>query len=399
MMRAIIDVIRGEGLASAITRTRERVAESLHDAASRFGTSRIVKTPILNDCATSIAPRNGGVGIQLTTRLRAERRIRDVALLHPGGLLINDRLHRVYDIPEALAITGARAIHIEGMHAVPIDEVLRLIDDGIRVIVTLHDFALLCEHPHLIERSTSRFCDYSRDVDRCARCHGDQSQRRALARTLLTSAAGVIFPSHFLFDRHREFFSLPDLAAEVIEPPVPLTPFVRNTAHREIAYVGSVKAHKGGHLLPEIARALAARNTTLHVFGGGDRQLLQPLRKHSNVVIHGYYRGATLPSLLARHRVGLVLLASIWPETFSLTLSEAWLAGACVAAFDLGAIAERVHRDGGGWLAPLESGASGLIAIIERWLSGAACTPPTRALPSAEDAANGHMDLYRKLRL
>jgi glycosyltransferase involved in cell wall biosynthesis len=404
---AIADVVRGEGFASALRRTRERIGETVaHNAlraASLFASTP--KASIVNVSATPVVPRNGGVQIQLITRLRAERKLREVALLHPGELLTSNQARRIdardfeAAVREALSITGANAIHIEGMSGVPLDAVLRLIDGGVRVVITAHDFALFCEQPHLIEQSTNRFCFYSRDVERCRRCYGDQSERRELARTLLTSAAGVIFPSRFLLEKHRELFALPDLAAEVIEPPVPIANVRVDGPRREIACVGSVKVHKGGLLLPDIARALAARDARLHVFGGGDRELLQPLRRLSNVVIHGYYASGTLPSRLARHGIGLVVLASIWPETYSLTLSESWLAGASAAAFDLGAIAERIQRDGGGWLAPLESGADGLIAIIERWMSGATSEPPSRALPSPDGAAHGHMDLYRKWRL
>src|SRR5260370_25427748 len=97
------------------------------------------------------------------------------------------------------------------------------------------------------------------------------------------------------------------------------------------------------------------------------------MRRIPNFTVPGYYRGDTLPSLLARFGIGLVVLPSIWPETYSLVLSEAWIAGAAVAAFDLGAPAERIRRHGGGWLTPVESGVEGMVRIIEQWIGG--CMP------------------------
>jgi glycosyltransferase involved in cell wall biosynthesis len=47
------------------------------------------------------------------------------------------------------------------------------------------------------------------------------------------------------------------------------------------------------------------------------------------------------------------LLPSIFPETWCFTLAEAWRAGLQVAAFDIGAQAERIRETGRGLLLPL----------------------------------------------
>ncbi len=418
MIRTVLDVVRGEGVASAMRRASERIGEAARFDALRAASvfAGPAQAAIVNVSAGSVAPRTGGVAVQLRARLRAERDLRTVALLHPGGLELSapfPHLRRIAQrgfeagVREALAVTGAKAIHLEGTSGVPLDAVLRLRDDGIAVVITVHDFSLFCARPHLLEEPAQRFCDYSRDLDRCHRCLQQtwpdvsaqaQQERRESARRILEAATGVIFPSHFLLDRHRELFSLPELQGEVVEPAVtadaPRT--AGNTARRGIAYAGSVKRHKGGHLLPELGRPLAKRGVTLHVFGGGDTDLLHALHVEPNVVVHGYYRAGSLPSLLARHDIGLLVLPSIVPEAYGLTLSEAWLAGASVAAFDLGATAERIRRDGGGWLAPLDSGADGLVEIIERWLSGETASGAARAGSSAADVARVHIGLYQK---
>ena len=56
------------------------------------------------------------------------------------------------------------------------------------------------------------------------------------------------------------------------------------------------------------------------------------MRRLPNVNVHGYYRAGALPSLLARYGIGLIVLPSIVPETFSLVLSEARLAGVAVVS-------------------------------------------------------------------
>ena len=408
MIRTIASVIRGEGLPSALNRTRERIGDALHGAAMRVrGTfAGASEAAILNVAASGTALRLGGVQAQLASRLHIERGLRSVALLSPGRLEQSGSRRVVTDleagIREAIAITGAGTVHFEGMHEVPLRAVLRLIESGIRVIVSLHDFSLFCARPHLIEEPMGRFCFYSEDLDRCDRClhrtwnvpPNAQRDRRALAREILVASTGVIVPSQFLLDQHRQIFSMPELGAEVVEPGALARALHADGARRAIAFAGSLKRHKGAHLLPELARLLV--NVDIHVFGGGDEDMLRAIRRIPNITVHGYYRGDALPSLLARFGIGLVVLPSIWPETYSLVLSEAWIAGAAVAAFDLGAPAERIRRHGGGWLAPLESGVEGLGRIIEQWRAGSITTDVPRSVPTPEDAANAHVELYRR---
>lgn len=420
MIRAIGSVIRGEGILSAARRTHERIGETAQAFAlrARGVFAGDAAAPILNVAASGTSLRLGGLQAQLIARLDAERAFRNVALVSPGILDLSQpsrHTRRVSPrietaIRDAIKITGARTIHFEGMHGVPFDAALRLIDDGFDVIVSVHDFSLFCARPHLIEEPFGDFCFYSQDFDRCHRClsqtwdvpRNEQRDRRALARRILAAATRIIFPSQFLLDQHRQLFAMPDLAGVVIEPGVApgsagVSPAVlripsgrdARVPGRAIAYAGSAKRHKGAHLLAELSS-----RTPLHIFGGGDEDLLRGLRRLPNIAVHGYYRAGALPSLLRRHRVGLVVVPSIWPEAHCLVISEAWLAGAAVIAFDLGAQAERIRAHGGGWLAPLESGADGLAAIVDQWLAGSITATPPRDVASPMDAARTHLDLY-----
>ncbi|HYR28783.1 MAG TPA: hypothetical protein VEU30_09975, partial [Thermoanaerobaculia bacterium] len=152
MIGTIANVIRGEGVASAFRRASERIAETLQP---RFAGD----APLVNYCATKIAARNGGVAIQLMTRLREEQKVREVALT-------ND-------------LRNARAVHVEGTANAPLADILAL---NVPLIVSIHDYTLL-DHP--------------------------------LARRLLETARATIFPSHFLLNEYRNRFRF---EGEVIEP-------------------------------------------------------------------------------------------------------------------------------------------------------------------------------------
>ena len=94
-------------------------------------------------------------------------------------------------------------------------------------------------------------------------------------------------------------------------------------------------------------------------------------------------RAGTLPSLLAEHRVGLVLVPSVVPESFCLVISEAWCAGAAVASFAIGAQQERAD-----WAV------DDLRSIVRRWVAGELRAPSPRVVATAHDAARAVMALY-----
>jgi hypothetical protein len=67
-------------------------------------------------------------------------------------------------------------------------------------------------------------------------------------------------------------------------------------------------------------------------------------------VYHGAYSRAEIIGKLVSSGVDVALFTSICPETFSFTLSEAWLAGVPVIVPRLGALEERVSDSGRGWI-------------------------------------------------
>ena len=429
MIRTIGRVARSEGIGSAARRARERIGEAMRIRMmlARGAGARAQRSRVLNISAPGPFARLGGLPTQLIARLDEERALRDVAWLYPGIIEFAAHAHRapqftsgdaLFDagfersVAYALSVTGATVIHIEGTAGLPIGSILQMAKSGIDVVLGVHDFSLFCARPHLVEEPIGVFCDYCVEPDRCHRCLGetsnagpnDQAQRRATARQLLASARAVVFPSTFLRDKHQELFALPDLVARVIEPAVPGESIARTVPRARgqrprIAYAGSLKRHKGAHLLPEIITAFADDDVDWHIFGGGDENFLRSVRHLPHTTVHGYYRGGTLPSLLGKHQIDLGLLLSIWPETWCFTLSECWAAGVPAVGFAHGAIAERIMRDGGGWLAPLNEGAAGIVNIVRQWLQGELTTDIPAVTRTPRDAGIDHVALYRSLNL
>ena len=73
-----------------------------------------------------------------------------------------------------------------------------------------------------------------------------------------------------------------------------------------------------------------------------------------NYIFHGKYKREQLPQLLADNNINLVCNLSIWPETYSYTLSETISCGVPVLSYNIGAVAERIEKYGFGWTVPLD---------------------------------------------
>ncbi len=262
-----------------------------------------------------------------------------------------------------------------------------------------------------------RFCEFSRDAERCHQClrcdwdvAGDfQQTRRKQASALLQACEAVIFPSVYL--RRTYLDLLPDLAArrlEVVEPPAigRNPPEVSGAARDEIrhlAYVGSVKPHKGALLFEELVRRFPASqfpSLRWTVYGGGDKEILKRLRALPKVRVRGYYRADDLPLLLHRDRVDLALLLSTWPESYALTFDECRQADVQVLAFDHGAMGERLRDVGGGVLVAPELGVDGVVEALGKQLGKDLPKPPSAAksplrLPDGVSAAEAMQAIYQ----
>jgi hypothetical protein len=433
--RVLWRVVRAEGVAAALARFHDRRAE-----ARRRRSFRPAAAPppgfacaVLNLAAAAPAPRLGGVQAQLLWRLEAEAAERPVALLYPEGPgggsgyrleLQSGRGRWALHLPPAPRAAGAGAaagaasrppgaglaglapadpeleravawaagrcgatlLQVEGLAGMPLGSLLRLRESGLRLALAIHDFAAFCPRPHLLESlappAPPRFCHYSRDAARCARCLGRdaaglapgfQERRRELARQLLAGAAAVVYPSSFLARTHDELFGggggAGGGAARVIaptgspalfgahsarpqEPQRPQGPQGPPLPPRHVAWVGAVQPHKGALVFEAAVRRLAAsgRPLRLSAYGGGDAEILTRWRRLPGLRVRGYYRAGSLPALLRRDGVDLALLLSVVPESYGLALDECAAAAVPVVAFDHGAVAERIALTGSGLL-------------------------------------------------
>ncbi len=256
---------------------------------------------------------------------------------------------------------GAELHHLLN-HDPSVFEIIRTL--GIPYDAHVHDYAWFCPRIALVGRG-DRYCGEPA-ADVCQSCvtelghylHENVSVAALLDRskTILSEATRVIAPSHDAAARLVRHF--PGISPVVIpheddtavaEPP----PVPRVSGIVRVCVVGAIGLHKGFHVLLACALDARERGLDLSFVVAGTTIDDQRLMETGRVFVTGPYQSDEAVALIRAQRAALAFLPSIWPETWCLGLTELWRAGLRVAAFDIGAPAERIRRTGRGLLLPL----------------------------------------------
>jgi glycosyltransferase involved in cell wall biosynthesis len=235
---------------------------------------------------------------------------------------------------------------------------------GVPYEVHTHDFAWFCPRIALVGRG-DRYCgEPAPNV--CEECiaeaghylHEDIRVTDLLRRSrdLLAGAKRVIAPSHDAAQRMTRHFPnisltvVPHEDDDAIEEPPPIPPAAGTV---RVVVAGAIGLHKGFHVLLACARDASQRGLDLTFIVAGSTIDDQRLIDTGKVFVTGPYSPDEAVTLIRAQNASMAFLPSIWPETWCLGLTELWRAGLRVAAFDIGAPAERISRTGRGFLMPL----------------------------------------------
>ncbi len=238
------------------------------------------------------------------------------------------------------------------------------------VILSLHDYFLLCPEYHLVLPEARR-CGkpgVQPDDAECQRClaakrytpSGMQTplteylaERAAITRQIVEAVDVIIAPSIFVRNRYVQAYG------EAISGKIVVIPHGVDVPRRSprpprqktlrVAFLGNMTDRKGGHVLLEAARKLRGKPVRFEVFGNVQPEFVDAAAQ-AGVILHGPYRPETLPRLLAG--VDLAAILSVVDEVFCLTLSEAQAMGVPVIASSVGAMSERVVDGLTGFLVP-----------------------------------------------
>jgi len=308
------------------------------------------------------------------------------ALGYPQPAPIGEALADILDLAPMF-------IHVQHLLDLPdgVGEFVR--DCGIPYAVTLHDFFYGCPRVTLLDGG-GFYCGIP-PAQKCTSCVRESGAHAGLHRSLepfsgtgevwrgkwgplLHDAFQVIAPSQDTADRYAALF--PGLRVDVkphFAPPEAAAPRraeVRGVGLR-VAVPGAIGPQKGARQLVDLARHCSRweNDITLVIVGRTDRDT--ELEAFDNVSLAGPYKPGEANDALCRAGARVALFLSIFPETYSYTLSEALEAGMIPVAYDFGAIAERLRALDVGVLVPLHAPPQEVVAAIRRAAESRATVP------------------------
>jgi len=267
-------------------------------------------------------------------------------------------------------------VHIQHMIGLPASLVDELLENEIPYLITLHDYWYFCPNAQLLTNYDNTLCEGPAWWLNCARC--------ALARldlwdsTLLSLSIAPVFAL-----RDRRVSKALKGAANLIAP----TPFVRDTYGKQgvnidriviiphgidppdnafprkesldnelrVCYVGGLSWQKGVHVLVQAFNGLEEERSSLSIWGDQTAfpeyvRELRELAQHQGIHFEGRLSRDKLWLVLADSDV--VVVPSLWYETASLIVQEAFAAGVPVVASGIGALSSRVNDGVDGLLVP-----------------------------------------------
>jgi len=248
------------------------------------------------------------------------------------------------------------------------DDFLRILEDAsVPYCYTAHDMYLPCPTVYLIN-SEGHYCNATTDNALCrqclSKCDGleevDIDRWRERYRGFLANAARIYAPSDWARDTLERYYpgievtvAPPRSGVGCREPDPEFLPTLRlpKDELRHIGMLGAIGPEKGARRVEALVARIRERQLPLRivVIGYTDRET----RSQSSdlvLTIHGQYRHHEIEPLLDIYGIALVAFPTEWPETFSYTLGEAWMAGRAALVPPRGALQERVLAKGAGWI-------------------------------------------------
>ncbi|WP_439683303.1 Glycosyltransferase [Cupriavidus oxalaticus] len=228
---------------------------------------------------------------------------------------------------------------------------------GVATALTFHDYFTLCHNFTLLSfRGT--YCHPDEiSLSQCDVClwnghhilPGGQAARRAYWDGVLAICDALVFNTQGALDLASRIYPSVGAHPKAVVLPVPIEPVSRVVeATRQagqvlkVAVLGNFTPHKGADVIARVIPLLANSNVEFHIFGRveGQYRWLADKSEYPFVHVHGGYSPGEIPAAIRDCNVSLHL--SIWPETYCLTLSEAWDLGLVPIVTDIGALGERV---------------------------------------------------------
>jgi glycosyltransferase involved in cell wall biosynthesis len=270
--------------------------------------------------------------------------------------------------------TQPNLVHIQHLMGLPVALTQYVQDLDIPFIITLHDYWWVCANAQLLTNYSQQVCNGPQAYLNCGRCALARSAhpqfwlalpglmsvlawRNSLLRQVMQAARRLIVPTKFVGDWYATHGAPVD-GLQVIPHGIPLAglqPRQTRQPNKPIrfAYVGGLSWQKGVHVLIEAFNG-TEKGAELWIAGDEDADPAYATHLHTlaseNVHFLGKLTRAEVWEMLAQ--MDVLVVPSLWYETFAFVVSEAFAAGVPVVASRLGPLADRVEEGVDGLLVP-----------------------------------------------
>jgi glycosyltransferase involved in cell wall biosynthesis len=326
--------------------------------------------------------------------------------------------NQVYEqaLAQVISSQGIGLVHVHHLIGLPLSLPLVAKALGCRVVLTLHDYHMVC-HRYTLLTPDGQFCHIDQQDDPSISCRlclqasgmqGDERQRRMALTRRSIGAADVIL-ANTTTSAEIVAAVYPEVAnriqvLEMLTPELDALDRARRkrtgTHHPgplQVGVIGNAMPHKGLSTLVRVIKASRGLPIELHILGatpelhGALQESGLTASEPPIMSCQGSYVRSELIDLLMQLDAALFL--STWPETYNICLGEAMRLGVVPVATDLGAHRDRVVNGETGILVsannPLEVIQSLLLLQGDRnlhaRLSGAAAAVPLQSSISHGD--------------
>lgn len=296
----------------------------------------------------------------------------------PIILKLRDCNHQTFqNLLKGLEINLIYINHLIGFPAFKIMDLIQY--SKIKYLYFIPDFFCACPSYNLIN-SKGFYCNNETDIKVCQQClnrisriHINIQEWRDRFLSFLADAQEVIAPSNSTREIVQKYYS--NISITVHEPTLPSTiyytfnpQFIKEDT-LNIAFIGTIHQNKGSAILYELKDAINREKLPICIKVIGTTNIHKHfISSDKNFIVTGRYNNEEISNLLAKHKVSIVVISSICPETFSYTTHEALASGYPVITFDLGAPAEEIKKHGGGWIVePMNS--DSILQLLKKLLA------------------------------
>ncbi|HDN80401.1 MAG TPA: glycosyltransferase [Chloroflexi bacterium] len=265
-------------------------------------------------------------------------------------------------------------VHFQHLKGLPARLVSLVHKAGCPVVISLRDFWFICLNAQLLTNDTREICDTPGKWSRCARCGLTRigmrrlrflapllglmiAARNALIKRVIHQADALLAFSRFVQKLYIRYGAPSDRVHYVkrgLRYPQRWESHPRDDKVKRFTYIGGLAWQKGVHILVEAFNGLDNRAEL--VIAGDETKFpdyvryLKEIARHPGIQFVGRLSHSEVWRTLADSDV--VVVPSLWYETYSMIVHEAFAMGVPVIASAHGALEEAVKDGVNGLLVP-----------------------------------------------